>query len=166
MKTSIRNLFVLNLILRATFANANVSVLPKATVLCPVNEDSGVLHWAYGEFQFPDGLEFYGPKRNKIEGSMSFRLHPAKERSPAVNAVLTGNLIRGEHFDSPDYWLFSGSTETGEEIHLYLDQNHRDQSFAYGEIYFAGQKLQAKCEVTLTLPTTKSPPKHCNPRAC
>lgn len=112
-----------------TYAYAQTDA-PKAAILCPVNETSGELRWASGEIQFPDGFEFYGPDRKRIEGSMSLRL-PDRNCTSIIHISLVGSHIRGEHFDSPDYWMLSGVSESGESIRFNLEQNRQSQNFAF-----------------------------------
>lgn len=142
--------------------------IPTATILCPVNETSGDIRWARAEIQFPDGFEFYGPSRKTVNGSMSLQFSNENGTlAPIVHLTLIGNHIRGERFDSPDYWLLNGVSEDGSLLRFNLEQSRQTQSFAFGEVYLAsGQKLNAKCHVTLVLPTTTGPQKpRCHPRA-
>lgn len=155
-------------ILISTAAVHAQTAIPRATILCPVSETPGDLRWVRAEIQFPDGFEFYGPARKSINGSMSLQFPNGNGgRTSIVHLTLVGNHIRGEHFDSPDYWLLNGVSEEGNLFRFNFEQSWQSQGFAFGEMYLEnGQKLNAKCSVTLALPVKTGPKKpHCHPLA-
>lgn len=153
MTPLLSTLALLNILLATPPAHAaDPTDLPEATIVCPNTDKAGYLRRAQGKLLFPEGFEFYGPARRKIEGTLSLRF-PTGTASLLV--AMTGNHIRGEHFTSPDYWLLTGSTETGETIRFYLEQ--RSEASAFGEVYRGKEKLQLSCEITLTRPIDDRP---------
>lgn len=166
-KISAFSLSLLMIAFISTVAHSQTKVT-KATISCPVTESTGNVRWARAEIQFPDGFEFYGPARKTVQGSLSLQYSSGSELGTSIqHLTLVGSHIRGEHFNSPDYWLLIGKNNEGHIIRFNLEQNRQSQGFAFGEVYLEnGQKLNLQCNVNLEFPPKTGTQKpHCHPRA-
>lgn len=114
-----------------------------------------------GTVQFTPEFLWYGPALNAVTARFLVRGDDG-----AVNLVpMKGVQIRGEHYDSPDYWRFEGTGEGYEDMRFNLVQNWQSEREAFAEVFNGDVWPQLRCTIS-QISTTPSHPQHCHPLGC